>query len=206
MSHGSRGVAIIEPDRRGADLLAALRAQDPAVARQLWDHFAPTVFRILQRALGPQAPIEDAVQVVLLCVFHRGRRLRARSDLRQLVMKVTARIARGELRRRAFRWRLSARRPRAAQEAWARDLSGRQAETVRRFYRILDRLSAPDRIAFVLHHMEGLEVQEVAAAIGLSPARTARSLQRSARKVMAGVESDPALRQASLPRQGPLQR
>ena len=153
------------------------------MARPLWHHFAPTVFRILQCTLGPQAPIDDAVQVVLLCVFQRGRRLPARSDLRQLVMKVTARIARAELRRRSLQRR-----------RWAL-LSGREAETVQRFYRILDRLSAPDRVAFVLHYMEGLEVREVAAATGVSPARTARRLQRSVGKVIAGVQLDPALRQ-----------
>src|SRR6185503_2499608 len=101
---------MTEPARRSAELLAALRAQDPAVARPLWHHFAPTVFRILQRTLGPDAPIDDAVQVVLLCVFNRGRRLPARSDLKQLVMKVTARVARGELRRRRLPWRPEGRR------------------------------------------------------------------------------------------------
>ena len=59
-------------------MLAALRAQDPAVARPFWECFAPTIFRILRWTLGPQAQIDDAAEVVLLCVFERGRRLRPR--------------------------------------------------------------------------------------------------------------------------------
>jgi DNA-directed RNA polymerase specialized sigma24 family protein len=102
-------------DREDARLVAALRAQDPAVARPLFKRFAPTISRLLRRTLGPQAPIDVAVDVVLLCVFHRARRLQPRSDLRQFVVGATARVARAELRPPALRL-VS---PRAAPEAAA---------------------------------------------------------------------------------------
>ena len=80
------------------NLVQLLRAQDPAVARPLWDRFAPLVFSLLRRTLGSRPSIEDAARVVFLCVFRRGRRLRPDSDVRQLVLETTARIARAELR------------------------------------------------------------------------------------------------------------
>ena len=187
----SSRAATIGPDREADELVTALRAQDPAVARRLWQRFAPMLFRILRCTLGPHAPIDDAVQVVLLCVFRRGRRLRPRADLRQLVLKVTARIAQGELRRRPLRWLVRALRPRAA---WSHDLSRAEAESVLRFYRILDRLSARDRVAFVFHHVEGLDVREVGSAIGASHGETSRRLRRGLQKVADGIERDRALR------------
>ncbi len=176
----------VEPRAR---MLASLRAQNPSVARPLWQWFAPPIFRLLRRTLGPEAPIDDVVQVVLLCVFRRGQRLRPDSDLRQFVFKTTARIAEGELRGRALR-RLLPSRPRARQER----------EPVHRFYRILDRLSPRDRIAFIFHHIEGLELGEVAAALGETPPRTRRRVQRTIEKVVDAIERDPTL--AKLQRSG----
>ena len=106
-------------DRENARLVAALRAQDPAVARPLFKRFAPTISRLLRRTLGPQAPIDVAVDVVLLCVFHRARRLQPRSDLRQFIVGATARVARAELRQPARPRFLSPRGWRAARRARA---------------------------------------------------------------------------------------
>ncbi len=176
-------------------MLAALRAQDPAVARPFWECFAPTIFRILRCTLGPQAQIDDAAEVVLLCAFERGRRLRPRSNLRQFVIKVTACVARVELRRRRFSWFLPPSRSLADRRTKAHARSHSLPEATLKFHRILEQLRPLDRLAFVLHHVESLEVREVAAAIGASAAQTRRSLRRSLAKVMRGIEGDPALRQ-----------
>jgi len=175
----------IMADREDARLVAALRAQDPAVARPLFKRFAPTISRLLRRTLGPQAPIDVAVDVVLLCVFHRARRLQPRSDLRQFVVGATARVARAELRPPALRL-VS---PRAAPEAAAPE-----HQAVMRFYRILDRLTAADRIAFVFHYVEGVVVRDVAAALGSPTVVTRRRLERVLRTVHDGIRRDPFLR------------
>jgi RNA polymerase sigma-70 factor (ECF subfamily) len=186
-------------DPKHADLLAALRARDPAVAAALWRCFAPTIFRILRRTLGPGAQIEDAAQVVLLCVFERAGRLRPHSDLKQLVVRVTARIAQVELRRRAVSSVLSPLRGRARRDGAARASADHVPAEVTRLYRILDRLGAADRVAFVLHYVEGLEVPDVAAAIGASTARTNGRLRRNLTKVIQRIERDPALLPADQP-------
>ena len=172
-----------------AKMLASLRAQNPAVAGPLWHWFAPPIHRLLRRTLGPRAPIEDAVQVVLICVFRRGPRLRPDADLRQFVLRTTARIALGELRGQASRRRAPSLAPAAPER-----------EHVDRFYRILDGLRPRDRIAFIFHHIEGLEIGEVAGALGDTPARTRRRVRRSAEKVIEGIERDPVL--APLQRSG----
>jgi DNA-directed RNA polymerase specialized sigma24 family protein len=188
------GTPPTDEDDEHARLVAALRAQDPTVARPLWDRFAPGTFRVLRRTLGPAAPIDDAVQVVFLCVFHRGRQLRPGTDLGQLVLKVTARVAKAELRRSTVRRVLPIPGSRAARARAARAASKSEHEASNRFYRILDRLSAADRIAFVFHHVEHIEVRVVAAAMGGTVAETRLRLRRALRQVFDGIQRDPILR------------
>jgi RNA polymerase sigma factor (sigma-70 family) len=191
------GVARVAADRGSQSLVAGLRAQDPAVAAPLWQRFAPLVFRLLQHTLGPDAAVDDAVHVVMLCVFHRGRRLRPRADLRKLVLETTARVAQGERRRRTISWLAAVGRVAGLRAPRSRTTRG--DESVRRFYRVLDRLNAPERIAFVFHHIERLDIREVAAATGASLERTARRLQRSLIKVAEWIEDDPVLRHSARP-------
>ena len=64
-----------------------------------------------------------------------------------------------------------------------------------RFYRILDRLNAADRIAFVFHYVEGVVVRDVAAALGSTTVVTRRRLERVLRTVHDGIRRDPFLRE-----------
>ena len=57
----------------------------------------------------------------------------------------------------------------------------------------LDRVNTTDRTAFVLRFMEGLELAEVATALGLSLATTKRRLARVWARVILLVERDPVL-------------
>ena len=164
-------------DGNDGKLLAALRAQDPAVARPLWRRFAVRTARVLRRIMGPGARIDDIVPVVFLCVFERGARARANANLDELVLKVTARVAGVELRRRMAR--ATPRSPR---------------DPMTRFYRLLDRLSAADRVAFVFHHVENMDVRTVAAAIDGTVVATRRRLRRAVQTIRAGIARDPLLR------------
>ena len=100
---------------------------------------------------------------------------------------------RHELRRRwVRRWvRLSGKTDAAELEVVTPDTDAREA--LARFYKILDRVNTTDRTAFVLRFMEGLELAEVAAALGLSLATTKRRLARVWARVLLLVERDPVL-------------
>jgi DNA-directed RNA polymerase specialized sigma24 family protein len=181
--------------RENARLVSALRAQDPAVARPLFERFVPTIYRLLRRTLGPEAPIDVALEVVLLCVFHRARRLQPRSDLRQFIIRETARVARADLRRRARPSSPPPRGWRPARPPAATDAAAPAYQAVMRFYRTLDRLSAANRIAFVFHHVEGIEARDIAAALGETAVVTRRRLARVLRTVHDDIRRDPVLRE-----------
>ncbi len=91
------GAALEESD--DADLARALIAKDPQAPRALWRRFAPMVFRMLRRALGPGHDVEDLAQEVFLCVFEKVPTLREPKALKAFVISITVLTTRSELRR-----------------------------------------------------------------------------------------------------------
>jgi RNA polymerase sigma-70 factor (ECF subfamily) len=185
------GATLDESD--DADLARALIARDPLAPRALWRRFAPMVFRMLRRSLGPGHDVEDLAQEVFLCVFEKVRTLREPKALKAFVISITVLTTRSELRRLwVRRWiRLSNKGDATGKAVVNVDTDSREA--LSRFYALLDRINAQDRTLFVLRFMEGLGLLEVAAASGLSLATTKRRLTRAWSKVILLVERDPIL-------------
>jgi RNA polymerase sigma-70 factor, ECF subfamily len=185
------GAALDESD--DADLARALIARDPQAPRALWRRFAPMVFRMLRRALGPGHDVEDLAQEVFLCVFEKVPTLREPKALKAFVISITVLTTRSELRKLwVRRWiRLSGKTDPTGKAVVHLDTDAREA--LGRFYGVLDRVNAQDRTLFVLRFMEGLGLLEVAAAAGLSLATTKRRLTRVWSKVRLLVERDPIL-------------
>jgi RNA polymerase sigma-70 factor (ECF subfamily) len=180
-------------DSEDADLARALIARDPKAPRALWRRFAPMVFRMLRRALGPGHDVEDLAQEVFLCVFEKVPTLREPKALKAFVISITVLTTRSELRRLwVRRWiRLSGKGDATTKAVVHLDTDAREA--LSRFYAVLDRVNAQDRTLFVLRFMEGLGLLEVAAASGMSLATTKRRLARVWAKVILLVERDPVL-------------
>lgn len=185
------GTALDESD--DADLARALIARDPKAPRALWRRYAPMVFRMLRRALGPGHDVEDLAQEVFLCVFEKVTTLREPKALKAFVISITVLTTRSELRRLwVRRWiRLSGKTDPTGKAVVHLDTDAREA--LSRFYAVLDRINAQDRTLFVLRFMEGLGLLEVAAAAELSLATTKRRLARVWSKVRLLVERDPIL-------------
>jgi RNA polymerase sigma-70 factor (ECF subfamily) len=59
-----------------------------------------------------------------------------------------------------------------------------------RFYALLERLGANERMAFVLRHMEEFKLEEIAERMGVSLATTKRWVSRGSQSVSALVEAD----------------
>jgi RNA polymerase sigma-70 factor, ECF subfamily len=216
VAHDRRGTGVAEWGRgqvsevaRGARLLflpggplaaaddaalgRALIDGDPQAPRVVWQRFSPMVHRILKRALGPAHEVEDLAQEVFLCLFEKAATLREPKVLKAFVISITALTIRGELRRKwVRRWvRLHRQGDPPDHQAFHPDPEAREALV--RFYAILDRVRPEDRAAFVLRFMEGLELVEVAAALGLSLATAKRRLSRVWTRVVLLVQRDPLL-------------
>jgi RNA polymerase sigma-70 factor, ECF subfamily len=176
-----------------AALVAACLRQEEWAAAALWDRFAPLVRRILFRAVGPGHDVEDLVQECFLRLYRTLPGLRDPDACKSFVITITTRVLQTELRSRWLkRWLgLSADGEIPERAGESADLEARGA--LARFYRLLDGLAPRHRTAFTLRYIEGLELTEVAAALGVSLATIKRWLPRIARRLHAQAARDPQL-------------
>jgi RNA polymerase sigma-70 factor (ECF subfamily) len=180
-----RGITVDDPA-----LVQMLLDGDPRAPRAAWQRLAPMVHRMLRRAFGPSHDVADLVQEVFLLLFARVATLREPQALRAFVITLTAHAIRRELRRmRLARWLTFGQAPDPADRG--ADFASREA--VRRLYAVLDRLGPDDRTAFTLRYFEGLEVAEVAEAVGVSLATVKRRLARVHARVVFHAQRDAAL-------------
>jgi RNA polymerase sigma-70 factor, ECF subfamily len=189
--HEAPAPGLAEAD--DAALARALIEGTPGAPRVVWDRFLPLVRRIVQRSLGPEHDPEDVVQEAFLCLFKRVHTLRDPGAFKAFIISITVLTALREIRRRKLRRFVGL--SEAADIADSRELNEERdaREALSRFYRILDRLRARDRTAFVLRFIEGMEVAEVASAMGLSVPTVRRSFIRGWQRVTLHVNRDPFL-------------
>jgi RNA polymerase sigma-70 factor (ECF subfamily) len=177
-----------------ASLVRATLNGDPRAPSALWEKHARLVYRILRRSLGQQDEVDDLVQEVFLSLFRKLPTLREPKALPAFLIAITTHVLRHELRRRWVRrcMTLGAKAdigpdPRVVYP----NPEARQA--VSRLYGILDKLGSEERLAFVLRFIEGMELTEVATALGLSLATAKRRLVRARARFDRHVAGDPGL-------------
>lgn len=179
----------VAPD--DAALVRAVLAGKKGAVLQVWDRHAPLVRGVLRRSLGPGPDVEDLVQEVFLAFHRRVSSLRDPDALRAFLVSIATRIAISEIRRRKVRRFLRLTDDGELPEQVAVHDDG--PEALSRLHALLDTCSAPDRLAYVLRHIEGLEVEEVAAALDLSLSTTKRRLARVEARIVSLARRDPLL-------------
>jgi RNA polymerase sigma-70 factor, ECF subfamily len=171
-------------------LARAAVAGEPWAQREVWEQYAPMVKGVLRRALGPEHDFDDLLQDVFLRVFHRVSGLRDPNALRSFVYSVTIRVVRWEIRR------AQSRRRRQAADLQHRDapeivtLDPEARELLERVQTILDGLPAKERAVFVLRHVEGQGLAEIAQGLDISRSTAKRWLKRGVRRIEAGMDRD----------------
>ncbi|HYP75217.1 MAG TPA: sigma-70 family RNA polymerase sigma factor [Polyangiaceae bacterium] len=176
-----------------AALAVLLQARAPGAARAAWERFSPLVRRILVRALGPARDVEDSIQEVFLCLFTKVPELRNPAALRAFVVSITIRTLRHEIRRRKLRsWlRLDGADVLPDLRSVSPDTDAREALT--RFYALLDRINTRDRSVFVLHLIEGMDVESIASALQVSVPTVRRCFTRARDRIALLAGHDPML-------------
>jgi RNA polymerase sigma factor (sigma-70 family) len=176
-------------------LARLLKTGETAAVAGLWDHFAPLVRGLLQRALGPVEDVEAALHDVFVRVHRQRHRLPDPARLRRFVVGVA--VDRLRVRLRGRRWaRLVARL--LGRRSWTdHQLADGGPVTANRLvlarlYQALDRLNALERITFALHYFEGLDAAECALLTRSSTAALDRRL-RAARRKLGAAGLAPAL-------------
>ena len=188
---------VLQGQARDADsdvaLVEALRAGDPRAELAAWNRFALGVDKTLRRLIGPGPDREDLLQEVFIRFFRRVGTVREPSAVRAFLTGICIHVVRGEIaRRRRKRW-LSLTATGEIPDTTARfpDLDGREA--VNRYYTLLDKLGGKDRSLFVARTIEGLTLDEVAAAHDVSVSTAQRRINRASKRIALLVRRDSVL-------------
>lgn len=148
------------------------------------------VYRLLERSLGPNGEAEDLTQDVFLRTFAGLPALRDVDALRSFIYSVALRTLKWELRRRRVRRMLHLSDTGQLPDLPVRGVDSESRQILARFYALLERLSANDRTAFVLRHMEGWKLEEIANGMGVSLATVKRWVSRASQEVSSLVAAD----------------
>jgi RNA polymerase sigma-70 factor (ECF subfamily) len=178
-----------------AELVEAVARGDSHAVAVIWDRYAPLVRSVVRASLGPDASAEDLVQDVFVAFLRSAETMRDASALRSFLIGVAVRLVALELRRRKIRrWvTLSPSGSLPDTPVAPRDVEGRQA--LEALYRLLERMPNRRRLAFVLRVVQGCEILEVAAALGVSDSTAKREVIRAQEQLLRQANREPALLQ-----------
>lgn len=171
------------------DVMHGLIDREEWAAVMLWKRYAGLVYRMAERVLGSAREADAVVEDVFGCAFDKVPALRNPGTLRSLLVSVTIRTIKRRLRR------MGSHSCTCLPDA---------DESLRRFYRLLDRLPVDDRVAFVLRRVDGMSVDGVAEATGDSLAKVKRRLVRCERQLARSIVRDPHLMAFVAPHGQPL--
>lgn len=174
-------------------LAEGLRAGSPHAVASAWDRFHPLVRRLLTRSLGLSDEIDDLVQDVFITLFRRVVDLRDETALRSFVVGIVIRTARSELRRRRVRRWVTLSPTGVVPDLSVPEMDHASRQALQQLYGILDRLDADSRLAFVLRHADGMELTDVADALGCSLATVKRKIAKATERVMVHARKNDAL-------------
>lgn len=149
----------------------------------VFERFSPYVAGTAIKILGRDDEVDDVIQEVFLACSRREEPFPTAEDARRWLSTVTVRIACHRLRRRRMRsfWTLSLEK--AHFHVPTAHLSPEEHAQLRRLYRVLDQLPIPERTAWVLRHLQGERLDDVAEACGCSLATVKRRIAAASQAV-----------------------
>ena len=183
---------LAEPTESDAMLVFALRGQDLSAAGRLYDRYASNVRGMVHRMLGPDAELDDVVQDVFVAAITSIGNLREPTLLKSWLLGIAVGKVRDHLR---TRWRRRWLSFLPTEELPERAVPGSesQVDVVQEVCSILDRLPPEERIALLLHRLEGLSLEEAAKTCNMSVSTFKRRVARAEAKFILRAKYHPAL-------------
>lgn len=176
-----------------AELAQALQRGDPDAQRAAWSRYLPVVTGMARRRLGGGPDADDVVQEAFFAVYRSVGLLRDLSALRAFVLTITARVLNREVRRRMLA-NATASPGDPAYDLAATDESDPATKHAHAMLgRLLQRLRARERRAFMLCFMAGMNAAEVASVLGVSVPTVRRILAKARSRVEVWADRDPFL-------------
>jgi RNA polymerase sigma-70 factor, ECF subfamily len=164
--------------------------------QSLVERHSKYVFHVAYRLTGSSQDAEDVVQETFLKAYRQLSRFEARADFRTWLHRITVNCSIDFIRARRSReisQDLSDVENAAAADPAlgagpSPDRLAMSAEINERVREALEGLTKMERAAFMLRHVEGRPIREVAAALGLKTEAAKNSIFRAVRKMRAALE------------------
>ena len=191
----TRRLAEVHPEaarETDADLVQALKSGEAGAAGRLYDRHATGVHGMVFRLLGRQAELDDIVQEVFIYALYSIDKLREPAALKGWLFGIAVGKVRSHLRQR-YRRRWLSFLPHDELPEPSVPVTDPQAELGRDVCSILDQLPADERIALVLHRIEGLSLHDAAKASGMSLSTFKRRLAKGEARFIARAEKHPGI-------------
>jgi len=155
--------------------------------REIWFRFSPMVYGLLRRALGPQHDHEDLTQEVFLRVFRQLHTLEKLGAIRSFVFSVAVRVVSEEVRRFAWRRRITEQWPVSPEPRTCSPADFEAREMMTRVQHSLDSMRDRHRAVFILRFVEGMDLRDIAAGLGISRASVKRYLAKALATIQKSV-------------------
>jgi RNA polymerase sigma-70 factor (ECF subfamily) len=158
-------------------------ADDPLDFDSVFRRYSPYVAAVAHRLLGRDADVDDTVQEVFMVAVRGLSSVRDPLAVKSWLARIAVRTARRRLQMRRFRTFLGIDDPTTYEALADEQASPEQRVLLQRVYRVLDSLPADQRIAWTLRHIEGEQLDAVAALSGCSLATAKRRIAAAARSL-----------------------
>jgi RNA polymerase sigma-70 factor (ECF subfamily) len=176
-------------------LVQRAQAGDREAFRVLVERHSRSVFRLAFRLTGNEHDADEVVQESFIRAHKRLGRFESRSTFSTWLYRIAANCAVDLLRARKTHESLDAERegstalvmePTTTVPDQERQVMGSQIQA--RVRAALARLTERERLAFVLRHVEGLSIEEIAQQMNLRTNATKHSIFRAVRKMRVALE------------------
>jgi RNA polymerase sigma-70 factor, ECF subfamily len=194
-----RGMLALRTDAPDQELVKAARRGDTDAFRALYDRHVAGVYALARSILGDAEGAEDVVQTAFIRAWDRLPRLRRGSAFHVWVRQTGRRAAVDELRRRGSHRAASLDEIEedggefASEEEPPESIAASAAlsATVRK---AVESLPEHHRTVVTLHHLDGLEVREIAEVLGVPVgtvlSRLARARETLQRKLAVVIDDE----------------
>ncbi len=174
-------------------LVAAMRAGRLDAGAAFYDRYVRSVHALVFRLMGPDTDVEDVVHDVFVRALGSLPRLREPALLRSWLFGIAVRTVVIRFQKRSRQRWLRFLPPEDVPEMISPPPSCELGEALRDVYAILRGMDADERVALVLHRVQGLALEDAAKAMGTSLSTYRRRLARGEAKFLARAKSRPSL-------------
>jgi RNA polymerase sigma-70 factor (ECF subfamily) len=180
---GVRRAAAADPV---GEVVTRAKRGDPAAFGELFRRHVGGVHRHLLLLIGPDADIDDLVQLVFLNVFQSLHGFKGQAAFSTWLFRITINVARQELRvrKRLRRLATAVQDVKTVQSRQQDANQERQLASWQQIYEVLDRLSFKKRETYILYMYEGYSLDEIARLVRSSVSTIGSRLQSARREIL----------------------